>query len=119
MKSLRRYIKHALDQYGHDIVETLPSEYIGAYRLMAREKAIRTLHYPDTPEMLKQARRRLVYEEFFYFQLKIQALRKIERESSAGVNIDYDLQRLKSFIDTLPFELTGAQKELSMKFSLI
>ncbi|ASV65989.1 ATP-dependent DNA helicase RecG [Cytobacillus kochii] len=112
VKSLRRYIKHALDQYGHDIVETLPSEYIGAYRLMAREKAIRTLHYPDTPEMLKQARRRLVYEEFFYFQLKIQALRKIERESSAGVNIDYDLQRLKSFIDTLPFELTGAQKRV-------
>ncbi|MED1606451.1 ATP-dependent DNA helicase RecG [Cytobacillus kochii] len=112
VKSLRRYIKHALDQYGHDIVETLPSEYIGAYRLMAREKAIRTLHYPDTPEMLKQARRRLVYEEFFYFQLKIQALRKIERESSEGVNIDYDLQRLKSFIDTLPFELTGAQKRV-------
>ncbi|MEA1851922.1 ATP-dependent DNA helicase RecG [Cytobacillus sp. FSL W7-1323] len=112
VKSLRRYIKHALDQYGHDIVETLPSEYIGAYRLMAREKAIRTLHYPDTPEMLKQARRRLVYEEFFYFQLKIQALRKIERESSAGVNIDYDLKRLKSFIDTLPFELTGAQKRV-------
>ncbi|MBD7936761.1 MULTISPECIES: ATP-dependent DNA helicase RecG [Cytobacillus] len=112
VKSLRRYIKQALDQYGHDIVETLPSEYIGAYRLMAREKAIRTLHYPDTPEMLKQARRRLVYEEFFYFQLKIQALRKIERESSAGVNIDYHLQRLKSFIDTLPFELTGAQKRV-------
>ncbi|MEK4970434.1 ATP-dependent DNA helicase RecG [Cytobacillus sp. FSL R7-0696] len=112
VKSLRRYIKHALDQFGHDIVETLPSEYIEAYRLMAREKAIRTLHYPDTPEMLKQARRRLVYEEFFYFQLKIQALRKIERESSAGVNIDYDLQRLKSFIDTLPFELTGAQKRV-------
>ena len=32
---------------------------------------------------LKQARRRLVYEEFLLFQLKMQMLRKIERENSA------------------------------------
>ena len=44
------------------------------------------MHYPMNQEELKQARRRLVYEEFLLFQLKMQMLRKIERENSKGIS---------------------------------
>ena len=61
---------------------------------------------------MKQARRGFVYEEFLYFQLKMQAFRKVEREQSAGISQQYDLEKLKEFIESLPFTLTNAQKRV-------
>ncbi|SIE44335.1 ATP-dependent DNA helicase recG [Mycobacteroides abscessus subsp. abscessus] len=70
---------------------------------MNRKDALRAMHFPGGPEDLKQARRRFVYEEFLYFQLKMQALRKFEREQSKGIVQTYDLKKLKEFIGSLPF----------------
>ena len=70
------------------------------------------MHFPTSPEEVKHARRRLVYEEFLYFQLKMQAFRKFEREQSTGLRQHYDLKKLKGFIATLPFQLTNAQKKV-------
>lgn len=112
VKGIRRFINLAFSQYGEQIEETLPLEYLQAYRLMNRKDAMKILHFPTGPNDLKQARRRFVYEEFFYFQLKMQALRKIERENSQGIGIHYVLQELMSFIDSLPFSLTDAQKRV-------
>lgn len=112
VKGIRRFINLAFSQYGDQIEETLPVEYLQAYRLMNRKDAMKILHFPTGPNDLKQARRRFVYEEFFYFQLKMQALRKIERENSRGIGIHYVLQELMNFIDSLPFSLTDAQKRV-------
>ena len=70
------------------------------------------MHFPKDAQDLKQGRRRLVYEEFLHFQLKIQALRKFQRENSGGVLIQYDNEALKKFIANLPFPLTNAQKRV-------
>ena len=34
----------------------------------------------------------------------------IRKASDDAIEIDYDIQKVKSFIDSLPFELTDAQK---------
>ncbi len=60
---------------------------------------------------LKHARRRFIYEEFLLFQLKMQLLRKWNRESTEGNAQYYDLERIKEFIDSFPFELTEAQQK--------
>ena len=112
VKGIRRFIKLAFTQYRNDISEDLPEKYLLQYRLLNRRDAVRSLHFPANEQELKQGRRRFVYEEFFYFQLKMQALRKIEREQSKGVAQAYDLSRLVEFIDSLPFDLTGAQKRV-------
>ena len=70
------------------------------------------MHFPPDGESLKQARRRFVYEELLMFQLKMQALRKKNREEEGGSFIDYDLEKLKLFIQSLPFDLTNAQKRV-------
>src|SRR5690606_35335749 len=61
---------------------------------------------------VKQARRTIIYEEFLYFQLKMQVLRKVQREQSMGIGQHYDLQKVKQFISMLPFQLTNAQKKV-------
>ncbi|MDW2876988.1 MULTISPECIES: ATP-dependent DNA helicase RecG [Bacillaceae] len=112
VKGIRRFIGMAFSQYADSIVETLPERLLEQYKLLNRKDALRAMHFPGGPEDLKQARRRFVYEEFLYFQLKMQALRKFEREQSKGIVQTYDLKKLKEFIGSLPFPLTGAQKRV-------
>lgn len=112
VKGIRRFIGMAFSQYADSVVETLPERLLEQYKLLNRKDALRAMHFPGGPEDLKQARRRFVYEEFLYFQLKMQALRKFEREQSKGIVQTYDLKKLKEFISSLPFPLTGAQKRV-------
>ena len=56
---------------------------------------------------------RTAFEEFFLFQLKMQGLKKQEKAEKNGLAIQYDVDRLKTFTQGLPFELTGAQKKVT------
>ncbi len=112
VKQLRRWIRLAFEQYGHLIPESLPQEIRTSYKLYSLKNAIRAIHFPRNALDIKQARRRLVYEEFLQFQLKMQALRKFSRENASGVAIRYDTERLRVFIKNLPFPLTKAQKRV-------
>ncbi|RSD28290.1 ATP-dependent DNA helicase RecG [Mesobacillus subterraneus] len=112
VKTIRRLIKLAFTHYGHEIEEILPGELLQKYKLLSRRDALRIMHFPSGAEEMKQARRRFVYEEFLLFQLKMQSLRKIEREQSPGITVSYQLDKLKEFIGGLPFPLTGAQKRV-------
>src|SRR5699024_9807380 len=111
-KTLRRFIEEAFKKYHNEIVETLPQSLQDKYKLFDRQSAIEAIHFSKTDESLKQARRRFVYEELLYFQLKMQALRKIKREQSGGVKQEYDVNKLREMIGSLPFELTDAQKRV-------
>src|SRR5699024_1600610 len=56
------------------------------------------------------ARRSIKFFELYKYQLMIMEKRQLERIRSERFIVDYDIQRLKGFIDTLPFELTNDQK---------
>lgn len=112
VKTIRRLIKQAFSQFGHEIDEIMPTELLQKYKLLNRRDALRIMHLPSGSDEMKQARRRFVYEEFLLFQLKMQSLRKLEREQSPGISFSYELDKLKQFIGGLPFPLTGAQKRV-------
>lgn len=112
VKGIRRFIQLAHKQFGEYVTETLPSGLLTKYKLMSLKEAVRAIHFPQDDEDVKQARRRIVYEEFLLFQLKMQALRKYEREHSKGVRQHYDEQKLQDFMKSLPFPLTNAQKRV-------
>jgi ATP-dependent DNA helicase RecG len=112
VKGLRRYIQLAINQYGTNVRENLPLDLLQKYRLLNRRDALRALHFPHSETDVKQARRRFVYEEFLLFQIKMQALRKFERENSKGIAQKYENDQLKDFISKLPFPLTNAQKRV-------
>ncbi|MFP3124109.1 ATP-dependent DNA helicase RecG [Ectobacillus funiculus] len=112
VKQMRRFISHALQQYGQYVNDPLPDGLLQRYKLLPRRAALQALHFPGGQQDVKQARRRFVYEEFFLFQLKMQALRKLQRENSAGTKKEYDEAELRVFISSLPFPLTGAQERV-------
>lgn len=112
-QALVELIKVAFTEYGDLLTEWLPEELIERYQLMPRPEAIKAMHFPKTSEESHLARRRLIYEEFFEFQMRMQQLRHQEREMGQGRQLLYDVERLKGFITTLPFELTEAQKRVT------
>lgn len=55
------------------IPEILPQFLLRKYDLMPRKGAILTIHQPVDSREGQEGRRRMVYEELFLFQLKMQA----------------------------------------------
>ncbi len=106
-------IKQAFTDFGDQIPEILPQTLIDKYRLMRRDAAMFAMHFPKKPQDSHQAKRRVIFEEFFLFQMQIQGLKRSEKDAKNGVVIDYDVQRLKTFTRQLPFELTNAQKRVT------
>lgn len=112
VKGMRKFVSLALKNYGSSIQDMLPASIRSRYKLVTREEAVRSIHLPRDHEDLKQARRRFVYEEFLLFQLKMQALRKREREETPGMKQVFDSTELVNFTNLLPFPLTNAQKRV-------
>lgn len=106
-------IRRGFEEYGDLIEENLPNGLVEKYRLLDRPTAVRSMHFPKNHEENHQAKRRIVFEEFFLFQMRLQGLKKSEKAETNGIEILYDIQRLKQFIQKLPFELTDAQKRVT------
>ncbi len=109
VKGMRKFVSLALKEYLNDVDEVIPVELLQKYKLLTRKEALKAIHLPEGPEQLKQARRRFVYEEFLLFQLKMQALRKVQREQVSGIPHDFSENKHEQFIQALPFPLTNAQ----------
>jgi len=109
VKGMRKFVSIALNSYLNDVKDILPQELLQKYKLLPRKEAIKIVHHPEVHEQLNQARRRFIYEEFLLFQLKMQALRKVQRENSKGLNHIFPQEKLDVFIESLPFSLTQAQ----------
>ncbi|MFC4404617.1 ATP-dependent DNA helicase RecG [Gracilibacillus xinjiangensis] len=106
---LIKITSQALDATLHTIEEFLPKQYIDDYRLPPRRDAIRQIHFPDNFTQLKHAKRRFIYEELLVFQLKMQLLRKKNKEETTGNAQHYDKDKVNTLIHRLPFSLTNAQ----------
>ncbi|WP_226579993.1 ATP-dependent DNA helicase RecG [Halobacillus litoralis] len=111
LNTLKKVIRTAFEESAGEIVDILPESLALAYKLPDRQKALYQMHYPDSRVMLKHAKRRFIYEEFLVFQLKMQLLRKHHRESTTGQVQSYNNDKLTSFVQSMPFELTNAQKK--------
>ncbi|MFD2116901.1 ATP-dependent DNA helicase RecG [Paenibacillus yanchengensis] len=109
---MRKTISQALKQYAAAIEEILPPPLVSKHQLMDRKTAISLMHLPEDVNAGLQARKRMVYEELFLFQLKIQAFRIIHVKRSTGIAMAIDSQSIRDFAATLPFELTAAQKKV-------
>lgn len=112
VKMMRRFVKQALLLYADQAEDPLPKQLVAAYKLMSYQEALKAIHLPETRDSLKQARRRFVYEEFLMFQLKMQAIRKKEREKTSGIQHPFSKEAVFEFVHSLPFPLTKAQSRV-------
>ncbi|MGX6962713.1 ATP-dependent DNA helicase RecG [Vagococcus xieshaowenii] len=106
-------IAKGIEAYLPLVEDWLPDELVEKYHFLDRQTAVKAMHFPQTMTENQEARRRMVFEEFFEFQMRMQQLKHQEKTTDMGTEILYDNARLKTFIETLPFELTSAQKRVT------
>ncbi|RIJ47559.1 ATP-dependent DNA helicase RecG [Maribellus luteus] len=95
------------------IPETLPKELVARLKLMSLEAALTNIHKPETTVELKKATFRLKFEELFFIQLKILALKHNRNQKFKGFRFEHVGYNFNKFYsDFLPFELTNAQKKV-------
>lgn len=89
--------------------ETLPQSVVTAEKLMSRADAVTAMHFPTSMEDVVAARERLGFEELFEMLLASQ-LNKQDNQKLHGAHMPFHQDKIKAFVDKLPFKLTGAQR---------
>ena len=112
LKTFKKIVKEAYDQYAMQLRDDLPLQLRQQYRLISYEDAILFSHFPENKEQVRQVQRRVKYEELLKFQLKIQYLRYQTKSERQGAEKIFDEHQVIEFMNRLPFTLTDAQKKV-------
>ncbi|MFN3729587.1 MAG: ATP-dependent DNA helicase RecG [Fimbriimonadaceae bacterium] len=134
-KQLRRAAASAVQRCADQVVETLPETFRKSLRLAPLVWSMRQIHQPDHLDAARQARSRLVFDEFFAMQLAL-AMRRAEAGHELGIR--FPISELEHRAEAqignlfssdaaeltqgggfwglahrmLPFDLTGAQRRV-------
>lgn len=100
-------MKEAIKLLPEVVNDPIPDDLRMEYALCRLEYALKTIHFPDSPEELSTARRRLVFEELLVLQLGMMELRRAgARENPYPIAKDCTTE----FAKLLTFTMTGAQQ---------
>ncbi len=89
--------------------DPLPTALRKQYGLIELPSAITNIHFPPDSTALEVARRRLVFDEFFYLQLGLLQRQRKARQTQTSAVLACTGQLIDQFYEQLPFKLTGAQ----------
>ena len=109
-----RWFYHAVQKVLESAVlkaleDPIPRDLVERYHLPALADALVYLHTPKQMRDAEAARKRFAFEEIFIIQVSKQ-LERAQNDELEALQIDADRNRVQTFIDTLPYKLTGAQK---------
>ena len=107
-KTINKIINQELIE--ENIIDYIPNEYINKYNFPSKLNSLKQIHNPTKININKYLDR-CKYEELFLFMLKINALKRRNNELNIGYERNIKIDKVNSFIDELPFELTIDQKE--------
>lgn len=112
--AMEKLVANLFAVIGDDAVEeTLSGGIISANGLMPLMEALRNVHFPRNPEVLRRAQYRLKFEELFYIQLNILRFSRERRNRFGGIVFGRVGENFNTFYsEYLPFSLTGAQKRV-------
>jgi ATP-dependent DNA helicase RecG len=118
-RMLRRIIYSVLVNFEGNILDPLPKEILDRYRFPTRREALLYAHFPPKEESIEllnsfrsPAQIRLIFEEFFYYQLAL-ALRRLQDHSRRGIAMRVREEKVRSAVKRiLPFKPTAAQKRV-------
>lgn len=88
--------------------EKIPSNILNELNLESYDNAIRNIHFPKDNESFIRAKRRLVFDEIFYFQL---SMKKIKRNNEDAIKFEIKDETF-DFIKSLSFKLTNSQNKV-------
>jgi ATP-dependent DNA helicase RecG len=117
-KQLRVLMFNALEKCSSLIEEWMPGDILERNKLPPLQWAVREAHFPEEINDLdalnkggSDAHRRLIFDELFLLQLGLARIKKKEI-TERGISFVTGGELSRSFRESLPFELTSAQKRV-------
>ncbi|MCR5156592.1 MAG: ATP-dependent DNA helicase RecG [Butyrivibrio sp.] len=90
--------------------ETVPENLLKSLGLMSYFEAARGIHFPANEKILERARRRLAYNEFLAFLLRLRLL-KLSSETIENTAVMMEVADVRRLLEKLPYKLTKAQSD--------
>ena len=107
---IQKAVKNAL-ALGYRVEEYLPTYLLQKNNFLEINKLIEAIHYPLSYKDIKMGKDRRKYEEILNFFIRVNYFKSL-KEKKKRSPINYDINEVKSFISTIPFELTIDQKSV-------
>ena len=108
-KQLRFFIKQSIP-LATQIKDWLPTSINNNLGLLDIVSSLKKIHFPDSLDDAYEARKRLMFSELFFRQLKSQLI-KNEQSTLNSPSIKFQEPETKNFVSSLPFTLTKGQKQ--------
>lgn len=89
--------------------EFVPQDILNRLGLISYSEAVRGIHFPKNEQNLEDARRRLAYNEFLLFVLRLRLLKAGQDEAVNSYKMIETSDTIR-LLEKLPYSLTGAQK---------
>jgi ATP-dependent DNA helicase RecG len=105
-----RFVMQAVLKRVHGLKEWIPKATLGGFDFPELNEAIQTIHFPRTLEDAMAARKRFSFENLFLLQLT-NLQQKLKLAEKKAPVIKTDLEKVRSILTKLPFELTPSQKK--------
>lgn len=106
---LRRLVAASIDDVAH-LPDPLPARVRVGEGLVPLSSALRDIHFPDTMDAARAARRRLAFDELLMLQLYMALRRHSVTQTVPGVRHVIDGPVLTALREALPFPLTDDQR---------
>ncbi len=97
-----------------ELEDMIPLPVREEYKLSDKTYSIKQIHFPASAQDIERARFRLVFEELFMLQLGLLSYKSLATDTRVGIKYTH-IDELDNFIESLPFELTNAQKKVFME----
>lgn len=114
-KAIVRAVAQALEQRQLER-EYLPPSLREKYELAEYNYAIEHIHFPSSRQELLFARKRLVFDEFFFFLLAVRRLKEKRQDCRSSFVMSHASQ-VEQLIEALPYSLTEAQNKVLKEVS--
>ncbi len=106
---IREWIWQVLPLARH-AVEPVPGRLRRQLRLPGAADALTASHFPVDDHQAEAARERLAFEELFLYQAALISRRGRRRSGQKGIPLPAPDDRIATWLESLPFELTGDQR---------
>lgn len=91
--------------------EYLPRAVMKENALISREAALREIHFPKARDTVADARRRLAFDEFFRFLVRLRSIKDNRMQELNRFAIK-PTEQCQSFLKALPYRLTAGQEKV-------
>lgn len=108
-KRLRQFAQTIIPQFVGQVDEPFPEGLRQTYKLKPLPWALQTLHFPKGGTDFLQARKRLVFEEFFFLQLSLLLKRKSVKQPQPSPILQTQGPLIEAYLSQLSYALTQAQ----------